>query len=227
MTSSVVVLAQGRQTRFTSLTYPKCLIRVGGETLLMRTLRLIPGREANLIVPPDLTARAESPVLFPPGTWAFRSLNEPGYCVLDGLIQTKDLWSRDGRTIILLGDVCYSRATIDAVFSDSRDCVFFGSPDLSRTGGELYALAFDHGWVEYLYGVSGSMPCRAIKHTVAQPGHLRNVLWDVQDGVGLSVMSPDARYYRIIDDFTTDFDTDEDLAQIPGLERALTEEVWS
>jgi hypothetical protein len=242
--TSVIILAQGRQTRFKSLDYPKCLIEVGGEPLLDRTVRLISyGDELGITA--HITAIAEpiTRAIYDRNgdarlnlVDAWRSLDDPGYCILDGLAQTTDLWSKDGRTVILLGDVCYSRAAMKAIFSDGRDCVFFGSSDLTGSTGELYALAFNGAtptaplsrlsWSEFLAGVIEDAPCRKIAHKIAQPGHLRNLLWGVggEPPVGHLTVRSLPPHYVVIDDFTTDFDTDEDLKQIPELERVLAVE---
>jgi molybdopterin-guanine dinucleotide biosynthesis protein A len=217
--TSVIILAQGRQTRFKSLDYPKCLIEVSGEPLLMRTFRLLRGIDEDMV--PNLIAQYFSQGIYDRllSTFAHRALKDPGYCVLDGLAQTTDLWSKDGRTVVLLGDVCYSREAIREIFATRAHVKFFCSPDLSPSTGEIYALTINAFLNEPIIKMLQDAPCRKIAHKIAQPGHLRNLLWDIQN----ERTTPSQGYCTFIDDFTTDFDTDEDLKQIPELVLAVEE----
>lgn len=211
-----IIMAQGAQRRMPSLKHPKCLLQAGDETLLQRTIRLLEKELLGAAEPPivvaghDVSSRAAQYV-----PW-FHSLLDPGWCILDGLEQTGLWWNGTGRTTILLGDVLYSKAAMEVIMADTRPLFFAGTLDLSPSGGELYAMSFTHEWIGPVLMAIKNAPCRKVQRTnpVPQPGHLRNLLWMIGKPVGPVI---DWDMYLPIDDFTQDFDTEEDLRDLPSV----------
>jgi len=213
--SAVIILAQGRQERLSHLTMPKCLLPVRGTPLLHRTVELVGDRASCYVI-------ASTEVVVGPRC-PRETLRQPGSCVLDGLAQTTHLWGTE-RTIILLGDVFYSDDAMDRIFDDLGGLVFFGTKDLSRTHGEVFALSFSRTASFAVIKALGEVLCRQEPQPDYQGGHLRNLLWQIQGSYQLGAYgkwTPDKRFYHVIDDHTTDFDTPEDLDKIPALEKRL------
>jgi hypothetical protein len=121
-----------------------------------------------------------------------------------------------GRTIVLLGDVLYSWACLEALFSD-RDVVFAGTSDLGRDRGELWGIAWDHR-------TSGRMMTGALELAVAasskhedeyQPGQMRHWLWAVDRHLNPNGLTLSTRDWWVpIDDYTMDVDLPEHLTKL-------------
>ena len=211
METTVLIMAQGEQRRLADLGYPKQLVAVDGEPILDRTLRLAaefcPDHVALIIGRRELGA--ERPGLV--------TLTDPGHCVLDGIAQTVDLWG-SGRVVVLLGDVVFSRAALWAIFADGRPFFFAGTPVVSGSFGELFALSFAADRHKRLAHLLETVPCRRtstgtpMRYAVGQQGgHLRRLLWHSQNGD----RRPRQQRYLEIGDWTDDIDEPSDLARLP------------
>jgi hypothetical protein len=231
-------MCQGSQSRLPDLGIPKQMVRVNGEPNIRRTHRLIGEladvRSITTVGWPRLARAVDSLVTIP----------DPGQCILDGIDQTRFLWS-SGRVVVLLGDVVFSRAALAGIFSDERDLFFAGTSDLSTAGGEVFGFAASGLRArEEAVGALVSCPCRSVRYGGSQGGHLRRLLWWIQQCRGLrplsnhqSVVGPDAdqldfdhemtwceELYLGIDDWTDDIDTPADLDQLPELSRCARSE---
>jgi hypothetical protein len=230
--NQVIIMAQGYQRRLACLQSHKCLLPIGGgATLLSRTVKLLGNTNHDWLVVgwPDLSTICRKLEV------GFVTLPQPGLCILEGLAQVSRYFSREdhrcrspGRTTILLGDVLYSHAAMSAIMSDRRSLVFAGTRDISRSTGEIFALSFtDHCYVAQLLENSKCRPAHA-KTDVPQPGHLRNLLWDVLPRRDFPCSPPRdvlKPVYLEIDDYTTDFDTEADLARLPSAIASMRSEV--
>lgn len=232
MTANVLVMAQGEQRRLANLGHPKHLIEVCGETILGRTLRLarahLPEAVCHVIGLPAHQAVCRSHGA------ELHTLAAPGTCILDGIIGSSSWWNRPGRSIVLLGDVVFSRAAMASVIADQRPLVFAGTTDVSASTGELFAASWtDHQDTGELLRTA---PCRVrprsgerLCYPRQQGGHLRRLLWWAQDRRRLKLPAPQLTWapelYLPIDDWTDDIDTQADLAELPKLElHAMSED---
>lgn len=232
----IFIMAQGKQKRLPTIATRKQFLLVDGEPIIRRTLRQL--GENNIVAPivvgwRDMALRL--PIGQSPGSCSLLVLEDPGYCILDGIRQTQDSWG-DEPVLILLGDVCYSNAAIGqllaramdappgrAPFNGSTHPFFTASPDLGRGGGETFALyvPYDHAEV---HTALDTVPCRGIDTGDRyQPGHLRNLLWRLMEmrGLGPDYVLAGAEYHSSlvhpIYDWTTDIDTVADLEKLPHL----------
>jgi CTP:molybdopterin cytidylyltransferase MocA len=216
----VLVMAQGRQSRLANvLDGPKHLVKVDGEPILARTLRL----ETSL----GVGARRRPVVVGWPGMRPacdsqgarLVTLHHPGTSLLFGLLQTTALWSPRGRTIVLLGDVVFSAAAMAAILAERRPLVFAGTTTLHGGDGELYALAFDAAAAAPIVETLRDFRPAYTEHE--QPGQLRRLLWSYMARTGRTWTHPHEMHhpdlYLPIDDWTKDIDTPDDLTRLEDL----------
>ena len=231
---SIIVMCQGQQRRLPTVKGPKHLIEVDGEPVLARTLRLL----AELLPQWDYTVRVVGPeplaIAFRPGMGYVEHfmLPDPGNCIVDGILAAQPWWAPNdhgvaGRTLVLLGDVVWSKAALGQVLADQRPVVFAGTSVLSPSEGEVFALGFDDS--TGMKNLCMTCPCRVDGQRVRafkmqQGGHLRRLLWHLQDTKFLRMtatrQSWNPTVYLPIDDWTTDLDTPADLERLPLLTRA-------
>lgn len=237
----IVIMCQGQQRRLADLGHPKHLLKVGDQTILGRTVSMLfhvdqalrqAGRETalDIVGPPELgsaVGHASHPMI---GRGPL-DRESPGNCIVDGLLATRKLWANDvhGRTVILLGDVVWSRRALAAVLSDPRPIVFAGTSALSASQGEVFALAFDNS--QAVVKLCETCPCRVDgtrKRTFPRMlgGHLRRLLWWTQaqhhkipPNRSKQTWHPDL--YLPIDDWTMDIDDPADVARLPELARLI------
>lgn len=235
---NILLMAQGQQRRLPDLKHPKHLLAVGGEPILVRTLRMLrdstPGpwtrmdKDSVTIVGNASDFSRATVAAGLEGLVDIIPNNEPGACIVDGMIASRASWGYDlGRTLILLGDVVWSWAALEQVLADKRPIVFAGTPVLTAAEGEVFALAFDDP--EELHRLCITCPCRvdgsrARSFMKAQGGHMRRLLWWTQECKKLRLPArskqtwhPDV--YLPIEDWTDDVDTPADVARLPELAR--------
>lgn len=208
-------MAQGEQRRLANLGYPKQLVEVNGEPNLDRTLRLV--RSSS----PDVVVLIVGRSALGAGRPGLVTLADPGHCILDGIAQTADLWG-EGRVVILLGDVVFSRAALRAIFDDDRPFFFAGTKVISESMGELFGVSFAPDRHERMRHLLETVPCRfgangrPMRYAAGQQGgHLRRLLWHSQNGD----RRPQQRRYLEIDDWTDDIDEPADLDRLPDFTR--------
>lgn len=243
----IQIMCQGEQRRLAHLGHPKHLLKVNGETILGRTLRLLRelGAPHPVIVGPseladeakaDAAARGLFVDVFDTTTGKMASqpytnhcwASRPGICILDGLAQAATSLGRsDRRTLTLMGDVIFTRATLAAILGDERPLVFSGTTVLTSSQGELFSVAWDDR--EDMKRMLESAPCRvdrtgrALVFRQQQGGHLRRLLWWAMERRRLRpppnppnrIWHPDL--YLEVTDWTADIDDDADVARLPEL----------
>ena len=223
----VLIMAQGQQSRLAHLDHPKHLLEVDGEPILGRTLRLLrelaPKATPTVIGWPALLCHAQSLVTLP----------EPGQCILDGIDATRFLWG-SGRVLVLLGDVIFSRAALSNILADGRDLFFAGTPELSASDGEVFAMGFAPAARKLLDELLRYAPCRfdgerRRQFPTQQGGHLRRLVWEAQRvRMGLELgernwhpqaaeTATSSDLYLVVDDWTDDIDKPSDVARLPFL----------
>lgn len=205
----VVIMAQGRQERLSRLKHPKHLLEVDGEAILARTIRLV--RELR----PEICPMVIGPQLFRSALtvepYHLVTLRDPGFCILDGLAQVLPHYLEE--TVVLLGDVVYSRAFLaDLISFGGVSLRFYGTAKVTPSEGELFAFQYSKRPLILDLAIDQA-PCRRTSVTVGQPGHLRHLLKKV------------APTYMIVDDWTNDIDTLEDVRdELPKLSAAVKQE---
>jgi hypothetical protein len=218
----VLIMAQGRQERLSSLTIPKQALLVGGEPILGRTLRLLQdhARKAIVIGPQSLLeiTAAHGAALI--------TLSNPGYCILDGLYQTLPLVGGSDEILVLLGDTVFSKKALAAIVQRTErlrsapagtDFFFAGTSDLTNSTGELYAFALRPTMYFFFRDKIEQAPCRrAAVVDKGQPGHLRHLLRAFGYRVDQNLVEAGLEngVYEPVDDWTKDIDTEKDLAEL-------------
>jgi hypothetical protein len=233
-TMKILLMCQGQQRRLAKeIDHAKHLLSIGDEPILRRTLRLLHelgvGDHATVIGRREL---AEAMLGWPMST-SWTNLTDPGMCIVDGILEALRL-NEDPqtgiypeRTLILLGDVVWSRTSLAAFLADQRPVVFAGQSVVSPSQGEVFALGFDDP--QAMKNLCETCPCRVDgkRQRVFKEqrgGHLRRLMWHYQDMHRLRV-HPSLRrtwnesIYLPVDDWTNDIDTPEDMATLPELAR--------
>jgi hypothetical protein len=235
MSTRIFIMAQGMQSRMTGLKFRKQLLHVGGQAILARTIGLV---RSHWYMPVDApTSMTMEPTVV--GWPDFSTLVEQEYgcelltlryagsCILDGMHGTDPHWSAH-RNIFLLGDVVYSRAAMDTILSCDEDVMFFGTDDLNRATGELFAYTMAGAAVNTTAELLMRVGCRKLQLDRGQAGHLRNLLWIWMQFLGLkpSTLHEYAEeLMTAISDWTNDIDTDADVRDLlPELDRHAWDE---
>lgn len=126
--TAVLILAAGEGGRWHD-NQPKQLIDIWGEPLMARMVRQVNARgyRATVVTHDPTIAQAvegEAAWFNPPARrWT-----------VETLLSTQALWKE--RTVVLLGDVVYLKATMDAILTDDRPLSVFANT------AEIFALSF-------------------------------------------------------------------------------------
>jgi len=121
---TVVILAAGKATRWRGL--PKQLMPAGDESIIVRIQRQVfqRGELPTVVTHRDDIAMESKSCLFPK--------NNDTAC--DTLLSTRDLWH--DQVVVLLGDVIYTKDTMDLIFSGDRPLRVYGN------AWEIYGMSF-------------------------------------------------------------------------------------
>lgn len=214
----VIVIAAGEGTRWQNhLGLPKHLAPICGEPIIHRTQRQLAERGVT-----DVRVVAHDPrfvttaTLEAPRTWPDAPLGTNK--VLDNF----HLWNRDGRTVVVLGDVCFTDAAMDTVVRhEGREwvifCRFKQSTYAPERWGEVFGQSFWPG--SHLQSLEAAERVRRM----CVAGQLkRGGLWEHYRAV---CNAPDEELKRtypardfgrsvVIDDATDDADTPEDYERL-------------
>jgi hypothetical protein len=244
--TQIWIMCQGEQRRLAHLGHPKHLLEVNGEPILRRTLRLLRELDAPhpvVVGRGDLTLEAlldaekrgacEDKLDLELGVTRHRvyhrhaTLDDPGNCILDGIAAIVNP-NADARTVVLLGDVVWSRDALTSVMVDDRPLFFAGTTVLSMSQGEIFAVAWtDHKEMTHLLD---TVACRRAKWSQQQGGHLRRLLWWAQNRRRLPPVQSSTKtwhpnLYLEITDWTTDIDDDADLQALPEISARCAAEI--
>lgn len=190
---------------------PKQLVKIGKESTLERAVRLI--RELGVT---DITSISHDNKLTVDGCGLFRP--SARRCTAETMLSSCSLWSN--RTVILLGDVFFTKPAIHQILRSRRNIGVFGrrGPNQfnGRNHGEIFAIAFDREQK----GLIENTTARVIG--LFEKGAWGN-LWDFYHViVGLPLWSSDVEddVFLEIHDLTDDFDSPNDfLSSIAIYER--------
>ena len=217
----VVIMAQGGQSRLPMLKVRKQLLPLAAcnTTILHRTLAQLSELMVSEIylVAPEMLA---TEIL----RWAHRAipaanlitvtLPRPGNSVVQGLLGTGAMLAGDD-VVVLLGDVVYSWACLEYLLDAARRQRLFAaavSSDLSVGGGEVYGVAYGRNHAHKVVSLLEGAPKPPPHFTSYQPGQLRTWIREVQRDLGVAQpFEPHGDVCHVVDDYTTDFDTLDDL----------------
>lgn len=237
MTIEIIILAQGTQQRLRPYAGFKQLLPLpacGGVPLLCRTVRLVWVRcgiwpTITAVTWPDVRGRSD--IRFPHNGQnivvapAYVPLADPGNSSLKGI--ARYLETRGGRryeqTVVLLGDVVYSWACLDALWQIADGHGFVGTKDLASDRGEVWGVAWHRRHED---DMMSALRDALLRHPPFddnyQPGQMRRWItgWargDLRDHVAKHRA---LGRYADIDDYTHDIDVPHDLALLPELSAA-------
>jgi hypothetical protein len=241
MTTHIIILAQGRQTRLPALPVAKQLLPLpacNGTPILYRTMRqiwhLLPGVKtlddrviAVSWLPVMERLQREAVVIggderYYPNV---DTLSDPGNSSLKGIARYLEKLTREAdvcqkrfgatltfeRTVVLLGDVVYSWACLQAILFKKTPLTFCGTSDISPSGGELWGIAWSNGQQAVM---TAALEVALAKHppfAEYQPGQLRRWMWAIHPEFQTTAR------YAAIDDYTRDIDLPEHVEQLPRL----------
>lgn len=204
----VLILCAGDGVRWNNyLGVPKQLAPLGGVPVLKRSTKLV--QELAECVPVVVTADER---LAQPATRLFCPARRRW--IVETLAATANLWGRS--TIVLLGDVFYSREAMRGIFECSGDLIFFGRTGASflsgKRYGEIFALRFTSSAAPFvLQGLE-----RVIQK--AERGG-RGKLWELLED--LRTAGRTAVAFQHVEDETDDFDCPEDYRRMVWLYRGF------
>jgi MobA-like NTP transferase domain len=210
VTTRAIVIAAGEGSRWDDHEgVPKHLAVINGERLIDRTARLFSPHAEVLVVGRE--PRYETPYSrrVPP------RLNDRHFGA-DKFLSSRHLWNRDGRTLVLYGDVFFTEAAVRTIIEwPHRDWYLFGRFGPSRIyggdRGECFAQSFYPDNIpDHLAALRGIVVARRLRHISSIGGwqHYR-----AMEGFNLDAHLKGPRFVEI-DDATDDLDYPEDLPRI-------------
>ena len=187
MSEKVLILAAGNAIRFDGV--HKQLLSLGNETILERIVRQAKARSDDdpVVITRWDDVREATPVFYSPSDYK---------TTCNTILSTFELWN--DRTIVLLGDVMYTKTTMDAIFADNRELVFFGNMF------EIYALSFKKtAWHSLTKALEAGS-----KHRLGKIRYCyRSVMNYPLEREKYVPSDYNDKYWHYIDDYTTDVDT--------------------
>ncbi|MCP3684950.1 MAG: NTP transferase domain-containing protein [bacterium] len=200
--TTAIIIAAGDGTRWNNhLDVPKHFIPIEGEPLIKRTIRLLRERSIegiHVVGPDDDRYRI-------PYTDLFIPVKQGGG--LDKFLNSAELWNKEGRTLVIYGDVYFTDEAMDTIINyEEKEWRLF----CSFNHGECFAQSFYPEHIEEHYKT------------------LKNVAKMESDG-GLTCVGGWSHYRRMcgidtdihgnygrcipIEDLTNDFDCAEDYTK--------------
>lgn len=144
--TKTIIIAGGKGTRWDNYNgIPKHLLEVDGEPLINRTIRLLKEYNTDIIVATDLPLNIS-------GIEICKPVNTEGFYDADKFLSSSSFWNKNGRTVILYGDVYFSEEALAKIFDYAHpDWTLFGrigaSSFTGKNHGELFAISFYHDYI--------------------------------------------------------------------------------
>lgn len=139
----VIIIAAGQGTRWADYRgVPKHLVEIEGEILLHRTCGqfLQYSTDVYLVAPDDDRYRVDGVQLYSPPEELTREL--------DKFYSSLHLWSEQGRTVIVYGDVYFSDEAVETIMTNQDGWKYFCRSKPSTITGkdckEIFAIGFSH-----------------------------------------------------------------------------------
>lgn len=132
---------------------------------------------------------------------------------------TRDLWSDDDRTVLLLGDVYFTRQALAVITGDTRRAYrCYGRRGASRTTGTPYGEIFAASWWPAQHEQMDAHldlvhRTRAAGTVTRPPGWMLLRAWQ---GTPLNRHRVSARYFTEVNDLTDDIDFPADYSRHPA-----------
>jgi hypothetical protein len=197
------------------------ILVVGGD-VIQRAVLPYPGSVVDDKPPGRLATGAQIGVL---------TLTVPGNSALAGLQQVLPIGGpySERRSIVLLGDVIYSRDAMGKILHSDQEMVFVGTPNLAADAGEIFAVAWGPAQAARVKHMIDQSCFEAPRFSAYQPGQLRRILWKaigyVPEPKHFGSYLIAEKCFLPIDDWTMDIDTPADLGKIDQIDRyAMVEE---
>lgn len=199
----VLILAAGIQARWeTDRNRPKQLLLIGNETIITRIIRQCRNRgvEPLVITQNEAIQQAvDAECVNPPACrWTVETLQNSPW--------GPPPWG-DGRTIVLLGDVVYSRNLMDTIFRGGPSIVVHGHLY------EIFAVTFSRAAHQRV----GDALYQAIEHAEAGGTGKLRTLYQALRGIPLDDDSIEGELLKCVDymvDYTRDVDTPRDYKEL-------------
>ena len=198
MSERVFLLCAGGGVRWGKhLGVRKHLVKVNGEILLDRTLRLVRQHtSANIVIVAfDSDYEREDTERFAPRH------GPENYCDTDKFLSSCERWGEVGQTVLLYGDVFFTEPAMATIMSHRDSYRFFGRREGSHFTGcvwrELFALSFAAGERALLRENMLHVRSRLVAGELKRGGGWE--LYEHMHGVT-------GDHFTTIDDFTDDFD---------------------
>jgi len=209
----VFLMAQGHMKRLAPvLSFPKHHLKVGNETIIGRTLRLLQerGMKDVTVIAPDIPVWIEFMKGFPEATMA--TLSEVSPTVASGVFRTRHLWPQGKSIVALLADTVFSQKTLDLILG-------------SNAIYEIYTRSTNpwtkKKWPEY-YGLKIRSDGRPLYEAAAS---IHENAGDKHYNIPVITRRiPQASIVSIDDDWTDDIDFPEELPNLDLLARLAREE---
>jgi len=149
-----IIIADGEGTRWKNhLGVPKHLIKIDGERLIDRAVRLLIENNVEdvYVVGPDDRYKVS-------GAKLYTATHEKSNGDLDKFMNSANLWNDDGKTIILYGDVYFTENAMKSIVEYNEvdfalHCRPFNSYLTGTPYGECFAITFYHQHREELQKV--------------------------------------------------------------------------
>lgn len=219
----VILPCAGLQTRWRDSSTPKHLVKLCGEPVLHRTVRLVnevaPQAEVLVVVENARDQRYRIP-----GSRRATAKLNPTLGDVDKLASSRHLWENDGWTIVLFGDVWWSLPAIRAVFRFPGlpgvgplrdDWTAFARFGPNGSGGEIFGFvipdaAYDR-FDEAIAAVAKVADAKREDGVGLYRGGVRGG-WGVYRYLtgGDPLVHEDRSHYVPIDDWTNDLDSRRD-----------------
>jgi hypothetical protein len=202
-----IIMADGKARRWGDHPVPKHLLKVDGEQLLVRTIRLL---KENGIRDIRITSHEAAYEL--PGTRRYEPIGNR--LEIDKFFACKPIWNRSGDTLFIYGDVFFTEEAMRSIVSEgTEDFTFYGryakSSITGKAWGEIFALRIrEHSYF--------SEACQFIRRGVLNRSVRRGGAWELYRhmcGQGPNSAHRMLGHFFEIDDFTEDFDYPHDFEQ--------------
>lgn len=214
----VLIIAAGDGTRWGNhLGVPKHLVEIDGEILLHRTVNQFLRYTDDVVVvaPEDQRYMIEGSTMFTPV-----QVNKKE---LDKFASSMSAWSRDGRTVIVYGDVYFTDEAIEIIMTNKDSWRYFCRSKPSTLTGknakEIFAIGFE---AKDAPTIASAIKRLYNSNTVTGGWSLFRELTLGRHNVDLKDVKMFEKGMHVeIDDWTEDFDYPEDLTTWEANRRRL------
>jgi hypothetical protein len=237
MRTEAIILAQGTQERLRGMSGYKQMLALpecGGVPIMARTIQQLcrhlgAGDAITTVAWPQLGNIELVGTGGPLPEYRHVTLPEPGNSSLKGIARYLELRGEHKfeSTVVLFGDVVYSWSCLHAMLEARPSWSYFGTSDLSASGGELWGVVWGAKEENHM---RGSLRDALLRHPPFeddyQPGQMRRWLMGWKRGAIEEQREHMTRYghYCPIDDYTQDIDLPVHVAMLPAISRAANKD---